>query len=182
MPKYFDFEISLLDIQPSIWRRIQLFAVSNFETLHDAIQDAFGWQRQHLYEFRHIDESGSVRTKSSQPVRRIARRKQAEILDDVVVPFADDLPLVSFFAEEKDRCLYLYDFGDNWQHSVEVKDVVDMPEEFTCRRLDGARACPPEDCGGTMGDGKESIVDSFTHARQPEIAWTSPKILHDFLC
>ena len=124
MPKYFDFEISLLDIQPSIWRRIQLVAVSNFETLHDAIQDAFGWQRQHLYEFRHIDESGSVRTKSSQPVHRIARRKQAEILDDVVVPFADDLPLVSFFAEKKDCCLYLYDFGDNWQHSVELKELV----------------------------------------------------------
>ena len=37
MPKYFEFEISLLDIQPRIWRRFRLTADSSFETLHNAI-------------------------------------------------------------------------------------------------------------------------------------------------
>ena len=57
MQVHFEFEIELLEIQPRIWRRFQLAAVSSFESFHDAIQDAFGWQRQHLYEFRHTVRS-----------------------------------------------------------------------------------------------------------------------------
>ena len=56
-----------------------------------------------------------------------------------------------YLSAKNKRWFYVYDFGDNCQNVVEVKDVVEMPEEFTCRLLDGARACPPEDCGGTMG-------------------------------
>ena len=98
MPKYFELEISLLDIQPRILRRFQLLTSSNFETLHNAIQDALGWQRKHLYEFRHFHETiPGIKT----PVRRIARCKQAEILDDEIVPFTDDWGL--FFG------LVLYD-------------------------------------------------------------------------
>lgn len=47
---------------------------------------------------------------------------------------------------------YLYDFGDNWEHSLivekilEGKDVQEMP---IC--LAGERACPPEDCGSVPG-------------------------------
>jgi len=119
MAKYFEFDIELLEIQPPIWRRFQLSAVSSFETLHDAIQDAFGWQRRHLYEFRHLDPSNE-RSRSRAPIRRIARCEQAEILDDEIVPFAEDLKLASFFAEKKDCCLYLYDFGDGWQHVVQL--------------------------------------------------------------
>ncbi len=72
MAKYFEFDIELLEIQPPIWRRFQLSAVSSFETLHDAIQDAFGWQRRHLYEFRHLDPSNErSRLRASSPcVRR----------------------------------------------------------------------------------------------------------------
>lgn len=113
MPKYFELEVSLLEIQPRIWRRFQLASSSNFETLHGAIQDTFGWQRKHLYEFRHFHETTpGIKT----PIKRIARCKQAEILDDEIVPFTDDLKVDSFFAENEDRCLYLYDFGDDWRH------------------------------------------------------------------
>ena len=51
MSKCFDLEVSLLEIEPRIWRRFLLNGVSTFEVLHSAIQDAFGWQRQHaLFE------------------------------------------------------------------------------------------------------------------------------------
>ncbi len=83
---------------------------------------------------------------------RIARSEHAEPHDDEPdAPEANNIELRHYFSAKNKRCFYVYDFGDNWQHLVEVKDVVEMPEEFTCRLLDGARACPPEDCGGTMG-------------------------------
>ncbi len=59
-----------------------------------------------------------------------------------------------------DRLLCQYDFGDNWLHTLELEEVIDRaPDEpAACLendapqgRLDGARACPPEDCGGSGG-------------------------------
>lgn len=40
MAEYFDLEVSLLEIEPRIWRRFQLAAKSSFETLDDAIWDS----------------------------------------------------------------------------------------------------------------------------------------------
>ena len=120
MPTYVDLEVSLSEIEPRIWRRFLLTAESSFEVLHDAIQDAFGWERRHLYEFRHLDANDSPRTKSARPIRRIARCRQADILDEQIVPFADELEVASFFTEKDDRCLYLYDFGDDWWHVVQA--------------------------------------------------------------
>ena len=183
MPKYFDLEVSLLEIEPRIWRRFLLNGESTFEILHNAIQDAFGWQRQHLYEFRQLDVSNSARTKSPRPIRRIARCREAEILDDEVVPYADELVVASFFAEKNDRCLYLYDFGDGWQHVVQLNDFTESTDSFTRRLIDGARACPPEDCGGPIGyeellgflDMTENQVSKLDEAERPEVEWLREK-------
>jgi hypothetical protein len=41
--------------------------------------------------------------------------------------------------------------------SVDVEDVRDADEGPSPRCLDGARACPPEDCGGV--DGYQRLLD-----------------------
>ena len=44
---------------------------------------------------------------------------------------------------------YKYDFGDDWQHTVTLVDVLRHDFKLTYPRcIDGARACPREDCGG----------------------------------
>jgi len=153
MPKYFEFEISVLEIQPRIWRRFLIRSDATFMHFHSAIQQAFGWQNYHLFEF--LDgkvEENDTRPHYAMKRPQIARSEHAEPRDDEPdVPEANNIELRHYFSAKNQRCFYVYDFGDNWQHSVELKGVVDMPQEFTCRLLDGARACPPEDCGGTMG-------------------------------
>jgi Plasmid pRiA4b ORF-3-like protein len=48
--------------------------------------------------------------------------------------------------------MYEYDFGDGWEHVIIVENIL-KPESGVhypiC--IAGARACPPEDCGGTGG-------------------------------
>ena len=47
---------------------------------------------------------------------------------------------------------YLYDFGDGWQHDVLVEQVLHPNlDELYPACVGGARACPPEDCGGYGG-------------------------------
>lgn len=45
------FKISLLDIEPTIWRRIQISDLCTFWDFHVAIQDVMGWQDYHLHHF-----------------------------------------------------------------------------------------------------------------------------------
>lgn len=153
MPTYFQLEISLLEIDPPVWRRFLIHSEATFMNLHHAIQDSFGWQECHLYEF--LDgtvEENDTRPLYAMKLPRIARSEHAEPHDDEPdAPVADDIELRDYFSAKNQRCFYVYDFGDNWQHLVELKETVELPEEFTRRLLDGARACPREDCGGTIG-------------------------------
>jgi len=48
----FQFKITLQDIFPLIWRRIQISKQCTFWDLHVAIQDAMGWTDSHLHEFK----------------------------------------------------------------------------------------------------------------------------------
>jgi hypothetical protein len=48
------------------------------------------------------------------------------------------------------RFLYRYDFGDDWEHDITVERV-ESGGDPTLRCTGGARACPPEDCGGPHG-------------------------------
>ncbi|KAF8975304.1 hypothetical protein BGZ46_009221 [Entomortierella lignicola] len=51
-----------------------------------------------------------------------------------------------------DRFIYSYDMGDDWQHEVRVEKIVAFkPRTKLPSCTGGARACPPEDCGGIYG-------------------------------
>lgn len=56
------------------------------------------------------------------------------------------------FIKEKQRAKYVYDFGDNWEHTIIVEKISGekvAEENPVC--LAGERACPPEDCGSVSG-------------------------------
>jgi hypothetical protein len=46
---------------------------------------------------------------------------------------------------------YVYDYGDNWRHTIQLEERVlsEQPRSPSC--IAGERACPPEDVGGTSG-------------------------------
>ena len=49
---------------------------------------------------------------------------------------------------------YSYDMGDGWEHHVELEAIGPPdPQTFYPVCIDGARRCPPEDCGGPFGYG-----------------------------
>jgi len=141
MPTYFEFDVSLQEIQPRIWRRFWLRTSAKFSHLHQAIQDSFGWLDGHLFEFKVPTSGGAV---------------IAGIPDDDFnpsLPDAKHVKLKDYFSGKSrtEWCEYTYDFGDNWVHEVKLVDLLSFKERFTRRLLQGALACPPEDCGGPPG-------------------------------
>lgn len=154
MPRYFDFEVSLVGIKPRIWRRFLLMENASCANLHEAIQAAFGWENDHLYEFRREGRRGG----------RLCRADYEDQYDEDAAPVAKKVKVGDVFALPGDTCLYIYDFGDDWQHEVVLKGIVELPEKFSCRLLDGQRNGPPEDCGGIWG--YEDCCQALAHTKE----------------
>ena len=75
--------------------------------------------------------------------------------------------LLDFRRGEPVRFVYVYDFGDGWDHLVEFEDLLTLepaPRVATC--LDGARARPPEDVGGMPG--YAGFLEILADPRHPE--------------
>jgi hypothetical protein len=60
--------------------------------------------------------------------------------------------IADYFTPRHPSAEYLYDFGDDWQHTV-VLEGIEPPEVGVAypRCVAGEHACPPEDCGGPHG-------------------------------
>ena len=142
MPAYLEFEVSLLDIEPRIWRRFQLDATDTFGEMHQAIQDSFDWDGDHMWEFH---TTGRNRRTVAGPGAFDLGYESDEI------PDAWSVKLTQHFRRVSMTCRYTYDFGDTWVHAVKLRQRVTSAERFQ-RRLDaGSRAAPKEDSGGIGG-------------------------------
>lgn len=139
MPTYLQLKVQLRHVRPAIWRRFLIRPDATFAELHEAIQITCGWENDHLYCFF-----------MAKPWRDpIAGVPDGE---DPATPDSRRVVLDKYFGSRgRSRCLYVYDFGDEWRHDVILEEKVTLPEEFVCRLVDGKRAFPPEDCGGLGG-------------------------------
>lgn len=150
----YEFTIRLLGIAPPIWRRIQVPGTATFWDLHCALNDAMGWEDAHLHEFR------------------LGTRRNGESIGipDPDFPERDvsagwEVAIADRFGAGRKRCLYLYDFGDGWEHEVKLAQIVPRePKVRYPRCLDGARACPPEDCGGIPG--YQDLIEALAHPQR----------------
>lgn len=136
-PKIYQLKISLDSIRPQIWRRFQVRSDINLVNLHTAIQPVMGWTNSHLYCF----EAYGVEYGDTDLIE-----PDLEMLD------ASEFTVEFFFPRSRSKCHYIYDLGDNWQHTIvlEKKLEPEPGENYPCC-IDGARNCPPEDCGGIDG-------------------------------
>jgi len=166
MPKILTLRITLKDMRPSIWRKIEIDDSMNFEDLHYVIQALMGWEDDHLYCFN----IGKNTTIDGDRVERGSFfpffGKRREYLK------ACSAVLASFIKKEGDKFLYTYDFGDNWEVELIVKSI--SPKKKGQKRavcLSGKRSGPPEDCGGIFmySDATEVLKDK-NHPHYQELS------------
>ena len=158
-------KITIAHVRPPIWRRLAVPSGTDLATLHAALQFAFGWEDKHLHEFKVSDARYGVPHPDDE-----------ELLDEAEVTLADALP------RKTSRLEYVYDLGDCWIHNVSVEHIEEASPSGGSRSmrprrsatavscLDGARAAPPEDCGGPAGYAEllEALADE-SHPRHGEM-------------
>jgi hypothetical protein len=144
--------IALADIEPLIWRRVEVPVDASLKTLHDVIQGAMGWLDRHLWEFEADDRRYGV--------------PDPDWGDDNLFA-ARNIRLKTLLDRGIRRILYTYDMGDNWEHIVTVEAVeAGPPGTKYPRYVDGERRAPPEDCGGIPGF--EAFLEAIANPRHPE--------------
>jgi hypothetical protein len=134
--KIFEIEIVLQDVQPPVSRRVQVPGEASLAVLHEVVQSAMGWTNSHLHEFE-VDGGRYGLPDPDWGGRTVADEAKVKLFR-LVGP--------------GDRLNYVYDFGDNWSHTLTVEKIV-TPEPGVRypRCVSGRRACPPEDVGGPWG-------------------------------
>ena len=132
-------QIKLDEVEPTVMRRVEVPLTIRLDHLHLVLQAAMGWENYHLYEFRVRD------TRWGMPMPELdfgdgpLDAKKTRLVDVL-----QDFGVKSF--------KYVYDFGDDWRHSVRVGRTTDaVPGIAYPRLVEAVGRCPPEDVGGSWG-------------------------------
>jgi hypothetical protein len=139
--RIYQLKIRLKGLKPPIWRRIQMRDCT-LDKLHERIQTSLGWTNSHLHRFRIDDKL------YGDPLLMEQDFDEYGYADSRVIKLSNVVPRNGqrFFFE------YEYDFGDSWHHEVLFEGCLRSdPGARYPLCLEGERACPPEDVGGTSG-------------------------------
>jgi hypothetical protein len=151
----YQLKVTLKGIRPPIWRRVQV-GDCTLGVLHQVIQAALGWTDSHLHSF----EVGGEQYGEPDPESGVTSERRLE--------------LSAIASAGVKKFTYTYDFGDNWEHTIEIEKT--LPAEAGVRYprcLTGKRACPPEDCGGPWGyaDFLAAIQDPAHEGHEEMLEW-----------
>ena len=159
------FKITLNDSKPKIWRRIQVPADYTFFDLYCAIEDAMGWGGGHLHAF-YVEGKGSKD-------RMVIEFPNPEAGDSTYIKTHDERKekIADYFGKICKQCVYCYDMGDSWDHTVIFEHIVPMETRVRYPRcVAGENARPPDDCGGVWGYGDlQKIIQNPRHPEHVEM-------------
>ncbi|MEU6231475.1 plasmid pRiA4b ORF-3 family protein [Kitasatospora sp. NPDC047058] len=161
----YQLRIQLADVdQPAVWRRVQVPVGIRLDNLHRVIQAAMGWQNCHLHAF------------SANGVDYGRRSSELDFIDETTAT-------LDTVAKEGAPLDYTYDFGDSWDHRITVEHqmAADADHHYPAC-VDGAGACPPEDCGGPGGyeELKRTLHDSAHPEHEDLLRWLGIETAADF--
>lgn len=152
----YELYVQLRKVAPPVWRTIEIAGSATLEDVHFAIQLAMGWNNSHLHQFTIGKASYGMIDLDEHPGLKDERQFALQDVAKYGVPFE-----------------YEYDFGDGWEHDVTVRAIEASTKPVRPRCIGGARACPPDDCGGPAGylSMLEAAADPKHPQHQQMIAW-----------
>ena len=131
--------ITLVGSSPKVWREITVPSTIKLTSLAHVIVLAMGWEESHLSLFKKWKKEYHVYMDGAD-------------MYDYPIEDASEYALCDLLGADEEMT-FVYDFGDNWRHTVKVVNCVayEKDEKPSIRLIDGNNACPPNDVGGIHG-------------------------------
>jgi len=150
----YELYIEIKGFEPRIWRKIQVDANIKLDELHHVIQVAMGWTNSHLYSFMIGGSEYSL--------------KEYEVDTEY-----QDSKKCGLTEIPEDKFQYVYDFGDYWEHQIEIVQKLRGKGPTSAICVDGRGKCPPEDVGGIPGymEFLKAMKDDNHPERDSYIEW-----------
>ena len=181
-----ELKITLLRSKPAIWRRIAVPSDIRLSDLHAVIQIVMGWTNSHLHQFvvrypRPKPAQGAiaalVHSGQWEELAKYMQRDRCWSDPRMEIEETEDerkAKLCELAPAVKSKLIYEYDFGDGWDHQIEVVKIGPPAEGINyplC--LKGKLACPPDDCGGIWGyyDMLEALKDPKHERHEELVEW-----------
>lgn len=163
--------IRLLRVNPKVTRDLLVPSNLGLDRLHQVLQVAMGWENAHQHEYI----VGTLRNG-----RRFGTQAPPSLFgfDGPRTQSEKRFTLQQIAPTKGSKFLYWYDFGDDWHHEIAVKNVGVLQADFeTPHCIDGAGACPPEDCGGQPGYANllEALSDPNHEDHEELLDWIGGK-------
>ncbi|MHB1463302.1 MAG: plasmid pRiA4b ORF-3 family protein [Armatimonadota bacterium] len=154
-PHIYQLTISLIGVKPRVWRRFQVGSDIKLHTLHAVILDVMGWIGYHLYMY----EKDGICYEAPSDDNDISFYKTTRL--------STKTKLNEVLKMEGDKCIFTYDFGDDWRHTLKLEKILDVePGKSYPVCLTGRCHCPPEDCGGVYG--YEELLETVSDPEHEE--------------
>lgn len=154
MSQILQFNILLSDSAPSIWRTFQVMDDYRLDHFHQVLQIVMGWENRHLHKFSINDKYYEMSMPQLMDLYEEGEDETKYFLRD-------------FNFQQNDIIGYLYDFGDSWEHILEVETVIEGEIE-TPICLAGKNAGPQEDSGGIHH--YQHLVKILQNPKHPQYA------------
>jgi hypothetical protein len=161
----------------SVWRKLIVPLNTTFDALHEILQIAFGWKDYHLHEFFvYSDEKiqndlyryhSSYHKEEYIPIVKLVCDDDNEYgFEDIIPARVEKGVALSEYIPKYRKLRYIYDFGDYWDHYIDVEEVVDdyFFNYATC--IEGEGNAPPEDVGSASG--YEEFLEIIADEQHPE--------------
>lgn len=150
----YQLKITLQQVSPAVWRRVLVPADIPLGALHFVLNEAMGWDCKHMHSFIIGDRTYSDPGHDLDGELGFENEHEVELGGLVVAG---------------KQLTYAYGEGDGWLHEIAVEQQLPADERFgypLC--IGGARACPPEDCGGPPGYAR--LLQALADKEHPEHA------------
>ena len=172
--QFYQLKITLNNVTPPVWRRVAVPANLSFSQLAYVFNTVMGWCGYHLFMFTFYRDMLEIEEESPDyPFE--------EMWDDRERLEAKRTCIGDILDEDVKSFTYIYDFGDDWHHTVKVEKVLDLDKNCS-QLLKYKGECPKEDCGGPWG--YRTLVETLSNPEDPEyedmMEWSQGKATMDF--
>jgi hypothetical protein len=131
--------IDLEDMPQPVWRQLEIPVSATLTDLEQALLLLFGWEGYHLSAFF-----------AGEPWRGPMYVSRAMLDEFEEAKVSDGVTVGELLGAPTGRLVWVYDFGDGWEHLITCEQQIELPER-RMRCTAGQNAAPPDDCGGPAG-------------------------------